>query len=418
MNPPTVLLARPARSTSPRRPLAVGAGLLVALGLTVTSIPTASAATAAVGLGTAAPFAVLAGSGVSNTGSSVIDGDLGVSSGSAATGFPPGDLRGVQHLGDAVAIQAGSDLTTAYVDAAGRPRTTDQTGVDLGGLRLLPGTYGASSELKLTGTVTLDAQGDPDAVFIFQAGSTLITGSRSAVSLVGSAQPCNVYWQVGSSATLGTSTRFVGTIMALTSATLQTDASLEGRVLARNGAVTLDSNRITRPGCATRPSTPAPSATASPVATPTPVVASASAGTGSKDKDKDKTKDEGKGSGGNGSGGPAKASGKGTGSGSGQPTAGQSGDGSGGSGSTTPIPSTPATPTSGTAGPGSPVPSGRPDTGMAPLASYAASARVTAPSTASSGVLLATALGLLGLAAVSVTAATRRTRRAASHRSA
>jgi type VI secretion system secreted protein VgrG len=190
---------------------------------------------------------------VTNTGPSVISGDLGVYAGSAVTGFPPGSvIGGTQHVADAVALQAQNDATTAYNDAAGRTPVVTES-ADLGGQTLAPGVYQAASALSLTGTVTLDAGGDANAVFIFQAGSTLITASSSTVSLTGGANACNVFWQVGSSATLGSTTTFVGTILALASVSLQTGATVQGRVIARTGAVTLDSNTITQPGCATIP---------------------------------------------------------------------------------------------------------------------------------------------------------------------
>jgi hypothetical protein len=241
----------------------------------VAGTPAASAAQPSVGLGTATSFAVLAGTTVTNIGPSGVFGDLGVSPGAAVVGFPPGRvMNGAQHAGDAVALQAQSDLTTAYGDAAGRGPATVVSS-DLGGQTLAPGVYKAASALGLTGTLTLDAQGDPDSVFVFQAGSTLITASGSTVQLIGGAQACNVFWQVGSSATLGTYTTFVGSILALTSATVRTGATVAGRVLARNGQVSLDSNIITRQSCttptsppATATATPTPSATAT--ATPTP----------------------------------------------------------------------------------------------------------------------------------------------------
>ncbi len=225
--------------------------LLVALGLVVMIVGAspASAQEAPVGLGTAASFAVLAGSTVTNTGPSTIDGDLGVSPGSAVTGFPPGLVsNGVIHAADAVALQAQADLTTAYNDAAGRSTSATVT-ADLGGQTLVPGVY-TGGALGITGTLTLDAQGDPNAVFVFQAASTLTTASASTVALIGAAQACNVFWQVGSSATLGTNSVFVGTVLALTSVTATTGASIAGRLLARNAAVTLDTNTVTRPTCA------------------------------------------------------------------------------------------------------------------------------------------------------------------------
>lgn len=197
-------------------------------------------------LGTAANFAVLGGSGVSNTGSTVIAGDVGVSPGSAVTGFPPGIVTGgTIHSSDAVALQAQSDLTTAYNDAAGQACNTDLTGTDLGGLTLTPGVYCFSTSAQLTGTLTLDAQGNPGAVFIFQIGSTLTTASSASVVMLNGGSNCNVFWQVGTSATLGTTTVFAGNILALASITLTTGANATGRVLARNGAVTLDTNNVT-----------------------------------------------------------------------------------------------------------------------------------------------------------------------------
>lgn len=195
-------------------------------------------------LGTTTTFAVLAGSTVTNTGSSVLTGDLGVSPGLAITGFPPGTVTGTTHAGDAVALQAQSDLTTAYNDLAGQACDTVLTGQDLGGLTLTAGVYCFSTSAQLTGTLTLDAQGDPNAVFIFQIGSTLTTASGSSVQVIGGGSNCNVFWQVGSSATLGTSSDLAGSILALTSITLTTSASVSGQLLARNGAVTLDTGTV------------------------------------------------------------------------------------------------------------------------------------------------------------------------------
>jgi hypothetical protein len=228
---------------------------LFASGLLIAGAPSANAAQAQVGLGTADSFAVLAGSTITNTGPTVVDGDVGVSPGSAITGFPPGMVNnGVIHAADGVAAQAQQDLTTAYDDAAGRTPSTSVSG-DLVGQTLTPGVYKSTSSLGLTGTVTLDAQGDSHAVFIFQIASTLITGSNGSVNLIGGAQACNVFWQVGSSATLGTGTTFRGNILALTSITATTGATIDGRALARNGAVTLDTNTITRTQCATTTTT-------------------------------------------------------------------------------------------------------------------------------------------------------------------
>jgi hypothetical protein len=241
-------------SAAPRRhgfPAWVAAALTLALALAgMALMPTrANAVGVAVNLGTADSFAVLAGQSVTNTGGTTITGDLGVSPGNAVTGFPPGTVIGAIHAGDAVALQAQSDLTTAYNNAAGQAADATIAG-DLGGLTLGPGVYRASSSIGLTGTLTLDAHGDPNAVFIFQIGSTLTTASASRVLLVNGAQPCNVFWQVGSSATIGTTSTFVGNILALTSITVTTGATIDGRALARNGSVTLDSNVITRERCA------------------------------------------------------------------------------------------------------------------------------------------------------------------------
>ena len=204
----------------------------------------ASAAQLPVNLGTAGTFAVLAGTTVTNTGLSNITGDLGVSPGTAVTGFPPGTITGTQHDGDAAALLAHSAVIAAYTDAAARTPATSVSG-DLGGQTLTPGVYNSASSLGLTGTLTLDAQGDPSAVFIFQMGSTLITAAASQVVLTGGAQAANVFWQVGSSATLGTNSVLAGSILALTSITATTGAAINGRALAINGAVTLDTNTIT-----------------------------------------------------------------------------------------------------------------------------------------------------------------------------
>ena len=210
-------------------------------------------------LGTEQSFAVLGGSTVTNTGSSVITGDLGVSPGSAITGFPPGLVTGgTIHAADAVALQAQNDTTTAYNDLAGQACDIDLTGQDLGGMTLVPGVYCFSSSAQLTGALTLDAGGDPNADWVFQIGSTLTTASSSSVLLTNEGQPCNVFWQVGSSATLGTTTSFVGNILALTSITLNTGANVSGRALARNGAVTLDTNNVAVAVCGVPPVTPIP----------------------------------------------------------------------------------------------------------------------------------------------------------------
>lgn len=208
-------------------------------------------------LGAADAFAVLGSTTVTNTGPTVVNGDLGVSPGSACTGFPapctgggPGTVNGTIHTANATSAAARADLTTAYLNAAGQP-TTATVGTELGGTTLFPGVYdSAAGDFAITGTLTLDAQGNPDAVFIFKTASTLVTAAgNSNVVLINGARSCNVIWQVGSSATLGTNTIFRGQILALTSITATTGAVVDGRLLARNGAVTLDTNTVTRTRC-------------------------------------------------------------------------------------------------------------------------------------------------------------------------
>ena len=248
-----------------------GFGLLAVGALAALLFVSNAEAQAPVGLGTADGFAVLGGSAVTNTGPSVVNGDLGVSPNNAVTGFPPGIVNGTIHAADAVAGQAQSDLTTAYNDAAGRACDVTLTGQDLGGLTLTSGVYCYATSAQLTGTTTLDAQGDPNAVFIFQIGSTLTTASNSTVNLINGAQACNVFWQVGSSAILGTTTTFVGNVLALTSIVANTGATVDGRLLADNEATTLDSNTITRAQCAVPPQPePEPSPSPSPAPGPFP----------------------------------------------------------------------------------------------------------------------------------------------------
>lgn len=246
-------------------------GSALILGLAVALVPlNASAIATDPGLGTAKSFGVLAGQTVTNTGPTRISGDLGLHPGTSVTGAPA-VVNGTSHITDAVALKAKDDLTTAYNNAAGEPcsPTNTLTGKDLGGLTLTPDVYCFKSSAGLTGTLTLDGKNDPNAVFVFQIGSTLITAPNSTVSVI-NGNPCNIYWQVGSSATLDTTTKFVGTIMALTSIALNTGAQIvPGRALARNGAVTLDTNVITRPDiCA-----PGSSTTTTLTTSPKPAVA-------------------------------------------------------------------------------------------------------------------------------------------------
>src|ERR1022692_2032821 len=203
-------------------------------------------------LGTAGSFAVLAGAGVTNTGNTVVNGNLGTSPTLAVTGFGPGIvINGSIYTGaGSLAGTAQGDLTAAYNNAAGRacPGPVLLGGADIGGRTFLPGVYCDSSSVGITGTVTLNGNGNPNAVFIFQIGSTLITAANNSnVNLIGGAQASNVFWQVGSSATLGIGTTFNGTILALHAITVNTGAVLNGRALARTDSVTLQGNAITAP---------------------------------------------------------------------------------------------------------------------------------------------------------------------------
>jgi hypothetical protein len=207
-----------------------------------------------VDLGSATSFAVLAGSGITFAGAvntTTINGDIGTYPTPSITGLGNVVLNGVNHAGDGVTQGAKTDLHTAYLDAAGRtPTTTYGPIFDLGGLTLTPGVYNDSSSFGITGNLTLDAAGDPSAVWIFQAGSSLTTASSSRVYLINGALACRVFWQVGSSATIGSYSDFVGTILADTSITVGSYATVDGRVLAENGAVTFEGyNTVTASLC-------------------------------------------------------------------------------------------------------------------------------------------------------------------------
>ena len=234
----------------------VGMGLLFA--------GSAQAANPPVNLASDASFSVLAGSTVTNTGPTTMFGDLGLDPGSSVTGAP--HALGAMHINDGVAIQAKSDLVTAFNDAAGRP-STQLSSADLSGQSFTPGVYNASSSLLFSaGAVTLNAQGDPNAVFIFKVASSLTTGSATTVRLTNGAQPCNVFWQIGASATLGTDSRFAGTVMALTTITAQTGATDRRPAAGAQTARSTSTRTRSRPRRARRP--PEPAAPAGPPAAP------------------------------------------------------------------------------------------------------------------------------------------------------
>jgi hypothetical protein len=211
-------------------------------------IPLQTTSQTTVSLAGASGFAVLAGSAVSSTGATTVTGDLGLSPGSSVGGFPPGILVGTQHINDVIASQAKLDLTAAYNNAAGRTSTDIVTlSGNIGGLTLTPGLYKSTSSLAVSsGDVTFDAKGNSNAVFIIQIASTLTTTSGRKVILSGGASASNIFWQVGSSATFGTTSVFKGTVMAMQSITFNTGATLDGRALARTGAVIMGGNTIVK----------------------------------------------------------------------------------------------------------------------------------------------------------------------------
>jgi Ice-binding-like len=229
-----------------------GLPLVVLVGLTAAG--GAGAAVSAVPLGTTGSFSVLAGAGITNTGPTRVSGDIGTFPTTSISGLGSLSVGGTNHGGDAVAQKAKNDLVTAYNSAAGQGPTNPIAG-DLAGRTLVAGVYNSASSIGLSGALTLNAQGNPNAVFVFQAGSSLTTASGSHILLTGGAQACNVFWKVGSSATLGTGSTFLGNILALTSITVTTGVTIDGRALARNGAVTLDTDTITTSTCAAKTGT-------------------------------------------------------------------------------------------------------------------------------------------------------------------
>jgi len=230
--------------------------VLIFLNHNATAIP------ATVDLGSDSSFAVLAGSGITVAGAvntTTITGDIGTFPTTTIVGLGNVVLNGVNQGGDAVTQNAKNDLVTAFGDAASRPATTTYSPTfDLGGQTLTSGVYKDPTSFGLTGTLTLDAKGNPNAVWIFQTGSSLTTASNSKINLINGAQACQVFWEIGSSATLGTGTSFIGTILALASITLTTGATVNGGLLAQNGAVTLDNNVITTADCGTNPTASVP----------------------------------------------------------------------------------------------------------------------------------------------------------------
>jgi len=224
-------------------------------------------------LGAAGSFAVLGASAVTNTGPTVVNGDLGVSPGTAITGFPPGIVNGTIHSADAAALAAQNSVVAIENALLAQPCDVTLTGIDLGGLTLTPGTYCFATSAQLTGTLTLDGQGNAGAVWVFKIGSTLTTASGSRVQYINGGQACGTFWQVGSSATLGTATSFSGNIVARASITLNTGATNNGALFARTGAVTLDTNVVSRVGsCGSGPQ-PSPTPLPSPGPGPSPVPA-------------------------------------------------------------------------------------------------------------------------------------------------
>jgi LPXTG-motif cell wall-anchored protein len=272
---------RTAQPPGQRRTFRIAAAVAIAGGsaaLLAVGQPVSASIVPTVPLATSSNYSVLASSTVTNTNPSVIGQSVGLSPGTSITGFPPGIVLAPATIeaANAVTLQAQQDLTIAYVDAANRGVEFTSSNADLVGQTLAPGVYEspAHGPLGLSGQLVLDGQGNSDAVFIFQTDSTLITSTGSTIALINGASECNVFWQVGSSATLGSGSLFVGNILALTSITVESSVVVHGRALARNGAVTLDNNVFTQPSCTPTtdlvPTATAPSTTTAPAATPAP----------------------------------------------------------------------------------------------------------------------------------------------------
>lgn len=247
----TKLFAYGRRTKRSRRTVTTTALAMLTLAtmLALTLAGSSGAAATAVPLGAADSFAILAGAGITNTGPTTVSGDIGTFATTSYTGSASVTQNGTNHAGDTVTQNAKTALVTAYNDAAGQGPTSPIVGLTLGGKVLTRGVYNSGSTIDLTGTVTLDAEGDPNAVFVIQAGSALTTATSSTVALVNGARACNVFWQIGSDATLGVGSSFVGTLLVQNSIVLDTGAVVSGRVLASVGSVTLDTNTITAPSC-------------------------------------------------------------------------------------------------------------------------------------------------------------------------
>jgi hypothetical protein len=226
-----------------RRSVPTCTAALIVFGLLATSW---SAAASVVPLGVADSFAVLGASTVTNTGATIVTGDLGVSPGTSVTGFGPGVVNGSIHMNDAMAMQAHADASTAYAQLAGETLTTDLSGQNLGSMILTPGVYHFNTAAQLTGTLILDTQGDPNATFHFQIGTTLTTDPGSMITFLNGSST-NIFWQVGTSATIGVDSVLYGNVLADQSITVNSGATVIGRLIAINAAVTLDTDIINIP---------------------------------------------------------------------------------------------------------------------------------------------------------------------------